>query len=245
MDVDWRLKVFCPAFLQKSGRGPGAEPWPRAAARGTLLVLMKRRRGSKGEPSPGVPPLRAASAARSPAHLHNAGDKRTPGGDGTPPLRGLEERRRWHQPLCAAFRVQKGPRRKSRSFWWGRVDSNHRRHCQQIYSLSPLATREHPRIRFSQRGAGGRTRTPDLLITNQLLYRLSYTSAIPATTIIANSAHFVNKKLVFSPDFLFRPQCRPCPSISRRRECPLSPSAAAQAPRPPQSSCTAGSARDG
>ena len=25
-------------------------------------------------------------------------------------------------------------------------------------------------------GAGGRTRTPDLLITNQLLYRLSYTS---------------------------------------------------------------------
>ena len=208
-------------------------------------VLMKRRRGSKGEPSPGVPPLRAAPAARSPAHLHNSGDKRTPGGDGPPPLRGLEERRRWHQPLCAAFRVQKGPRRKSRSFWWGRVDSNHRRHCQQIYSLSPLATREHPRIRFSQRGAGGRTRTPDLLITNQLLYRLSYTSAIPATTIIANSAHFVNKKLVFSPDFLFRPQCRPCPSISRRRKCPLSPSAAAQAPRPPQSSCTAGSARDG
>ena len=66
LDVDWRLKVFCPAFLQKSGRGPGAEPWPRAAARGTLLVLKKRRRGSKGEPSPGVPPLRAAPAARSP-----------------------------------------------------------------------------------------------------------------------------------------------------------------------------------
>src|SRR5699024_3503077 len=65
-DVDWRLKVFCPAFLQKSGRGPGAEPWPRAAARGTPLVLMKRRRGPKGEPSPGVPPLRAAPAARSP-----------------------------------------------------------------------------------------------------------------------------------------------------------------------------------
>ena len=26
--------------------------------------------------------------------------------------------------------------------WWGKMDSNHRRHCQQIYSLSPLATRE-------------------------------------------------------------------------------------------------------
>ena len=27
-------------------------------------------------------------------------------------------------------------------------------------------------------GAGGRTRTPDLLITNQLLYQLSYTSLL-------------------------------------------------------------------
>ena len=32
------------------------------------------------------------------------------------------------------------------SFWWGKVDSNHRRQCQQIYSLSPLATREFPHI---------------------------------------------------------------------------------------------------
>ena len=31
-------------------------------------------------------------------------------------------------------------------FWWGMVDSNHRRHCQQIYNLSPLATREIPQI---------------------------------------------------------------------------------------------------
>ena len=57
LDVDWRLKVFCPAFLQKSGRGPGAEPWPRAAARGIPPCSMKRRRGSKGGPSPGVPPF--------------------------------------------------------------------------------------------------------------------------------------------------------------------------------------------
>ena len=27
-------------------------------------------------------------------------------------------------------------------FWWEEVDSNHRRRCQQIYSLLPLATRE-------------------------------------------------------------------------------------------------------
>ena len=29
-----------------------------------------------------------------------------------------------------------------RFFWWEEVDSNHRRRCQQIYSLLPLATRE-------------------------------------------------------------------------------------------------------
>ena len=32
------------------------------------------------------------------------------------------------------------------SFWWGRTDSNHRSETQQIYSLSPLATRELPQI---------------------------------------------------------------------------------------------------
>ena len=32
-------------------------------------------------------------------------------------------------------------------------------------------------------GAGGRIRTPDLLITNQLLYQLSYTSILTGITI--------------------------------------------------------------
>ena len=59
-DVDWRFKVFCPAFLQKSGRGPGAEPMAARRSARNSLVLTKRRRGSKGGPSPGVPPLRAA-----------------------------------------------------------------------------------------------------------------------------------------------------------------------------------------
>ena len=75
------------------------------------------------------------------------------------------------------------------------MDSNHRRHCQQIYSLSPLATREFPHIhlcRLGAVGAGGRTRTPDLLITNQLLYQLSYTSKLPAAIIITNHSVFVN-----------------------------------------------------
>ena len=54
------LKVLCPAFLQKSGRGPGAEPLDARRSARNPLVLKKRRRGSKGGPSPGVPPLRAA-----------------------------------------------------------------------------------------------------------------------------------------------------------------------------------------
>ena len=29
--------------------------------------------------------------------------------------------------------------------WWGRMDSNHRRRSQRVYSPSPLATRAHPR----------------------------------------------------------------------------------------------------
>ena len=33
-------------------------------------------------------------------------------------------------------------------FWWERVDSDHRRQSQQIYSLPPLATREHSHIKF-------------------------------------------------------------------------------------------------
>ena len=78
--------------------------------------------------------------------------------------------------------------------WWERVDSNHRSRRQQIYSLPPLATRERSPMQLlwlpSQRegGAGRRTRTPDLLITNQLLYQLSYTSTISGKTYINRNA---------------------------------------------------------
>jgi hypothetical protein len=63
------------------------------------------------------------------------------------------------------------PEHSSKSGWWRGEDLNLRSLRQQIYSLPPLATREplHP-------GAGDGTRTRNLLITNQLLYRLSYAS---------------------------------------------------------------------
>ena len=40
-------------------------------------------------------------------------------------------------------------RKVSAVLWWGRTDSNHRSDTQQIYSLSPLATRELPHIYLS------------------------------------------------------------------------------------------------
>ena len=47
-------------------------------------------------------------------------------------------------------------------------------------------------------GAGGRIRTPDLLITNQLLYRLSYTSA---SRVLSNSRCYSTRK------------CTPCQQL--------------------------------
>ncbi len=64
---------------------------------------------------------------------------------------------------------------------------------QQIYSLPPLATWVRSPIFFRRNGgAGGRIRTPDLLITNQLLYRLSYTSISATGMIISQKNRFVN-----------------------------------------------------
>ena len=62
---------------------------------------------------------------------------------------------------------------------WAEVDSNHRSKLQQIYSLSPLATRESTHIQFLLNcslfsEADDRTRTDNLLITNQLLCQLSH-----------------------------------------------------------------------
>ena len=56
------------------------------------------------------------------------------------------------------------------------VDSNHRSVSQQIYSLSPLATREsaHNNYLVFKTKADDRTRTDNLLITNQLLCQLSH-----------------------------------------------------------------------
>ena len=58
--------------------------------------------------------------------------------------------------------------------WWTGMDSNHRSLWQRIYSPLPLAAREPVHNNFA--GAGDGTRTRNLLITDQLLCQLSYTS---------------------------------------------------------------------
>ena len=78
--------------------------------------------------------------------------------------------------LCTVF---------STSHQWAEVDSNHRSKLQQIYSLSPLTTRESTHMKFyclptdiiqinCLMQADDRTRTDNLLITNQLLCQLSH-----------------------------------------------------------------------
>ena len=69
------------------------------------------------------------------------------------------------------------------------VDSNHRSKLQQIYSLSPLATRESIHIHFSMNKADDRTRTDNLLITNQLLCQLSHIGVTFKTVFTRNGAY--------------------------------------------------------
>ena len=84
---------------------------------------------------------------------------------GIEPVREYKSRR-----ILSPVRLPVPPRRHKHDnhVQWMEVDSNHRSNMQQIYSLSPLATRE------SIHEADDRTRTDNLLITNQLLCQLSH-----------------------------------------------------------------------
>ena len=77
-------------------------------------------------------------------------------------------------------------------------------------------TKKHRKPKLSMLfGAGGVTRTPDLLITNQLLYRLSYTSVFPKTSGILAHFFFRVKKQVCPFARLFpRGALRPPPQMN-------------------------------
>ena len=67
-----------------------------------------------------------------------------------------------------------------------------------VCSLWPLGNL--PILSLQKNGAGGRTRTPDLLITNQLLYQLSYTSV---STLGYNTITKLNSQVFFESFFNF------------------------------------------
>ncbi len=114
--LGWRksgpVKVFCPAFLQKSGRGPGAEPWPRAAARGTLLCSQSAGGGQRGNPRRGFPlcgrpcrpqPMRFADARSHPAPCGGRRNVVTPAETVTAGRRG-------RRPLQGGWETARAPR---------------------------------------------------------------------------------------------------------------------------------------
>ncbi len=75
--------------------------------------------------------------------------------------------------------------------WWERMDLNHRRHSRRIYSPFHLAALE-----LSQKnGAGGRNRTNNRLITNQMLYHW----ATPAWIFGALGRNRTTDTGIFSP----------------------------------------------
>ena len=105
-----------------------------------------------------------------------------------------------------------------KSCWWRGEDSNLRRLSRQIYSLLPLTAREPLHVKRQKdlkkrktnfivtplilvlpaSGASEGNRTPDPLITNQLLCHLSYAGDILKKANIKNKFIIKNIQYVFS-----------------------------------------------
>ena len=75
----------------------------------------------------------------------------------------------------AGEKIKKADRLRNRLFgggWWIRTTEG----IASRFTVCPLWPLGKSPMSCYEIGAGGRIRTPDLLITNQLLYQLSYTS---------------------------------------------------------------------
>ena len=73
-----------------------------------------------------------------------------------------------------------------------------RKEANAVFGNQPLAVAGNGVERtLRRRGAGNVTRTHDLLITNQLLYRLSYASTFACPIILADAGAFVNRDFAF------------------------------------------------
>ena len=83
-DVDWRLKVFCPAFLQKSGRGPGAEPLDARRSARNAPCANEAQEGVKGGTLAGGSPFAGGLSRPQPARHRGSGGGRRKGSSRTP-----------------------------------------------------------------------------------------------------------------------------------------------------------------
>ena len=159
--------------------------------------------------------------------------------------------------LWAASRRKRRPVTGSReshytSRWWRGKDSNLRRLSRQIYSLLPLTAREPLRpLRWrDDGGAGEGTRTPNRLITNEMLYQLSYASAVSPFVIrsarrlrsVRTTRSFVNDRRApcgaLQIGALPRATAPPAPAAGRIR-----PTRRPRPAAPPHSACCEASAR--
>ncbi len=90
--LGWRkssqVKVFCPAFLQKSGRGPGAEPMDARRSARNSPCAKEAQEGVKGGTLAGGSPFAGGSAARSPRDTAGPTDIRRRAGVEPRPYRG-------------------------------------------------------------------------------------------------------------------------------------------------------------
>ena len=69
------------------------------------------------------------------------------------------------------------------------MDSNHRSEDATDLQSAPIG--HSGTLPYSINGAGGRIRTPDLLITNQLLYQLSYTSVFAGFVCLSDVIYII------------------------------------------------------
>ena len=77
---DWQksspVKVFCPAFLQKSGRGPGAEPMDARRSARNAPYAKEAQEGVKGGTLAGGPPFAGGLRRPQPVHASAGGEIR-------------------------------------------------------------------------------------------------------------------------------------------------------------------------
>ena len=107
-DVDWRLKVFCPAFLQKSGRGPGAEPQAARRSARNAPCAHKAQEGVKGGTLAGGSPFAGGLSRTQPSRRRGAGGELRKGSSGTPTPTAGGRRPVCHVICCEIIRRQGG-----------------------------------------------------------------------------------------------------------------------------------------